>query len=139
MHRPVRTIGLFRGWRWPAIRTNGKRALSLHVGGRAAEATRAVTDTFFATTAKGLEALLADELRTLGATDVEPRRAGVAVHGPLEVGYRACLWSRVASRVLLPLASFTAETPAALYEGVRTIRWSEHLGPHNTIAVDCAV
>ena len=59
--------------------------------------------------------------------------------GPLEVGYRACLWSRVASRVLLPLASFAAATPAALYGGVRTIRWSEHVGRGRTIAVDCAV
>ena len=107
--------------------------------GSQAEVTGAVTHTFFATTAKGLEGLLADELRAMGAADVEPRRAGVAVHGPLEVGYRACLWSRVASRVLLPLASFAAETPAGLYAGVRTIRWSEHVGPSNTIAVDCAV
>lgn len=95
--------------------------------------------TFFATTAKGLEALLADELRALGATDVAPQRAGVGFRGPLEMGYRACLWSRVASRVLLPLASFPADTPAALYAGVRTIRWSEHVSPRDTIAVDCAV
>jgi 23S rRNA (guanine2445-N2)-methyltransferase / 23S rRNA (guanine2069-N7)-methyltransferase len=94
---------------------------------------------FFATTAKGMEALLADELRALGAADVVPQRAGVGFGGTLEMGYRACLWSRVASRVLLPLVSFPAETPAALYAGVRTIRWSEHVSPRTTIAVDCAV
>ena len=99
----------------------------------------AVTHALFATTAKGLEALLADELGACGAIGVELRRAGVAFHGALEVGYRACLWSRVASRVLLPLASFPAETPAALYSGVRTIRWSEHIGRGRTMAVDCAV
>ena len=52
---------------------------------------------------------------------VEERRAGVAFAGPLEVAYRACLWSRVASRILLPLATFDAPTPEALYAGVRTI------------------
>ena len=99
----------------------------------------AVTHAFFATTAKGLEAVLAGELRAFAVTGVEPQRAGVAFRGPLESGYRACLWSRVASRVLLPLASFPAETPAALYAGVRTVRWSEHIGRGRTIAVDCAV
>jgi 23S rRNA (guanine2445-N2)-methyltransferase / 23S rRNA (guanine2069-N7)-methyltransferase len=105
----------------------------------ATEATMAVTHAFFATTAKGLEAVLAGELRAFAVTDVELQRAGVAFRGPLESGYRACLWSRVASRVLLPLASFPAETPAALYAGVRTIRWSEHIGRGRTLAVDCAV
>jgi 23S rRNA (guanine2445-N2)-methyltransferase / 23S rRNA (guanine2069-N7)-methyltransferase len=99
----------------------------------------AVTHAFFATTAKGLEAVLAGELRAFAVTGVELQRAGVAFRGPLESGYRACLWSRVASRVLLPLASFPAETPAALYAGVRTIRWSEHIGRGRTLAVDCAV
>ncbi len=98
-----------------------------------------IMHTFFATTAKGMEALVADELDTFGASGVQARRAGVAFQGSLEVAYRACLWSRVASRVLLPLASFPAETPAALYSGVRTIHWSDHIGRGRTIAVDCAV
>lgn len=91
---------------------------------------------FFATTAKGLEAVLAAELRDLGARGVEEGRAGVSFRGSLETAYRACLWSRVASRVLLPLASFRAPTPPALYEGVRGIRWREHLGAKQTLAVD---
>jgi 23S rRNA (guanine2445-N2)-methyltransferase / 23S rRNA (guanine2069-N7)-methyltransferase len=99
----------------------------------------AIEHAFFATAAKGLEAVLAGELRGLGAAAVDVQRAGVAFRGPLEAGYRACLWSRVASRVLLPLASFPAETPAALYSGVRTIRWSDHIGRGRTMAVDCAV
>ena len=99
----------------------------------------AATHAFFATTAKGLEGLLADEVAALGATGVRAQRAGVEFGGSLEIGYRACLWSRIASRVLLPLASFAAETPSALYAGVRTIRWSEHIDRDRTIAVDCAV
>ncbi|MDX2169195.1 MAG: THUMP domain-containing protein [Deltaproteobacteria bacterium] len=91
---------------------------------------------FFATCAKGLEPLVADELVSCGATWLEPTRAGVAFEGELEVAYRAVLWSRVASRVLLPLASFAAATPAALYDGVAAIDWTAHVAPKRTIAVD---
>jgi 23S rRNA (guanine2445-N2)-methyltransferase / 23S rRNA (guanine2069-N7)-methyltransferase len=93
---------------------------------------------FFATCAKALEPLVADELRALSASDVVVERAGVGFEGNLEVAYRACLWSRVASRVLLPLASFAAPDEDALYAGVRAIRWREHLSPRGTIAVDFA-
>jgi 23S rRNA (guanine2445-N2)-methyltransferase / 23S rRNA (guanine2069-N7)-methyltransferase len=93
---------------------------------------------FFATTAKGLEELLAGELRDLGAENVAIVRAGVFFAGPLEVAYRACLWSRVANRILLPVASFHAETPEALYTGVRSVRWADHVSPRGTLAVDCA-
>src|SRR5690606_9003173 len=48
----------------------------------------------------------------------------------------ACLWSRTANRVLLPLARFPAATPEALYAGVHTIDWGEHLSPDATLAVD---
>ena len=90
----------------------------------------------FATCAKALEPLVAGELTALGAEEVAETRAGVSFAGPLELGYRACMWSRVASRILLPLATFEAADQAALYDGVRTIRWTEHFGPDQTIAVD---
>lgn len=93
----------------------------------------------FATCALGLEAVLAGELAELGAADVEVRRAGVGFDASLEVAYRACLWSRVANRILLPLATFAAPTPEALYAGVRDIRWAAHVGRGRTLAVDAAV
>jgi 23S rRNA (guanine2445-N2)-methyltransferase / 23S rRNA (guanine2069-N7)-methyltransferase len=94
---------------------------------------------FFATTAKAMEPLLAAELQELGATQVEERRAGVAWRGPLAIAYAAVLWSRIANRVLVPLASFAAPNPEALYAGVRAIKWADHLGPGRTLAVDCSV
>jgi len=90
----------------------------------------------FATCPKGLELLLADELRALGATAVHETRAGAEFSGTLETAYRACLWSRLASRVLLPLAEFDAHTPDELYQGVQGLRWDEHLAPEGTLAVD---
>ncbi len=94
---------------------------------------------FFATAPKGIEPLLADELRALGAFEVVEARAGVAFSGPLEIAYRACLWSRLASRVLLPLATFPAKSPEELYAGVRSLDWGEHLSAESTLAVDASV
>jgi 23S rRNA (guanine2445-N2)-methyltransferase / 23S rRNA (guanine2069-N7)-methyltransferase len=91
----------------------------------------------FATSPHQLEPVLADELRALGAEQVEPVRAGVRFRGTLELAYRACLWSRSASRVLLPLASFPVRQVDDLYQGVAALPWLDHLGPDSTLAVDC--
>ncbi len=90
---------------------------------------------FFATCARGLEALTASELAEFGATAIAPTRAGVAFEGSLEVGYRACLWSRVASRILLGLGDFPAPDQDALYAGIHAIDWREHLRADSTLAV----
>lgn len=91
---------------------------------------------YFATCPKGLEYLLRDELVAIGASDVREALAGVHFSGTLETAYRACLWSRLASRILLPLAEFDAGDDDALYRGVQNIDWSEHLAAHGTFAVD---
>lgn len=93
---------------------------------------------FFATAPKGMESLLAEELRGLGAASVKETRAGAAFEGDLATAYRACLWSRLANRILLPLAKFNAPTPEALYAGVRTIHWDEHLDVNGSLAIDFA-
>lgn len=92
--------------------------------------------TLFATCPKGLEYLLRDELRALGAEDAREALAGVHFSGTLELAYRACLWSRLASRVLLHLAEFEAADADALYAGVQSVDWSEHLAVNGTFAVD---
>ncbi len=91
---------------------------------------------YFATCPKGMEYLLRDELIALGADDVRETLAGAHFSGSLETAYRACLWSRLASRILLPLAEFAAVDDDALYAGVQTIDWSQHLAVHATLAVD---
>jgi 23S rRNA (guanine2445-N2)-methyltransferase / 23S rRNA (guanine2069-N7)-methyltransferase len=92
---------------------------------------------FIATVAKGLEPILMDELASLGAVSLSPRKSAVAFEGTLETAYLACLWSRVASRILLPLSSFPSSSPKELYEGVQAIKWNEHLSPTGSLAVDC--
>lgn len=91
---------------------------------------------YFATCPKGMEYLLRDELIAQGASAVREALAGVHFEGSLETAYRACLWSRLASRVLLPLAEFDAADGDALYAGVQAIDWSAHLAAHATLAVD---
>ncbi len=91
---------------------------------------------YFAPCAKGLEYLLVEELQHLGAQEVHEALAGVHFSGPIEIGYRACLWSRLASRILLRLAQFEAADEEALYTGVQSIDWNDHLGENGTLAVD---
>lgn len=91
---------------------------------------------FLATTALGMEALLGQELERLGGQSVQAQKAAVFFRGPLEVGYRACMGSRIANRILLPLATFPAANPDQLYGGVRKIHWSDHLPGDGTLAVD---
>ncbi|HZL93682.1 MAG TPA: hypothetical protein VFB99_08560, partial [Vicinamibacterales bacterium] len=79
---------------------------------------------------------LAAELRSFGATDVRERALGVEFSGPLAVAYRACLESRVASRVFLVVADFDAPNDAAFYEAVRGIDWLAHIDPSRTLACD---
>ncbi len=93
---------------------------------------------FFATASRGAERSLAEELGEIGAGAIEERRAGVAFGERLEDAYRACLWSRIASRVLLPLTRFEADGADDLYEAVHAVAWTDHVGPERTIAVDVA-
>lgn len=90
---------------------------------------------FFATAAKGTEAALADELDELGLRSVRAARGGVHFRGPWEDGWCACLLSRIALRVLHPLAAFDAPDAASLYEGVRSADWSPYLDARRTLAV----
>jgi len=94
------------------------------------------SDTLHATCASGLQGILRDELVSLGLTSVDARGAGASFGGGLEAGYRACLHSRVANRILLPLHKGVAATPEDLYALVREIDWSAHLDVQGTLAVD---
>ncbi|MDX1654534.1 MAG: THUMP domain-containing protein, partial [Candidatus Competibacteraceae bacterium] len=93
---------------------------------------------FFATAPRGVEPLLAGELTRLELNGVEPGRGGVAFSGGMEAGYRACLWSRTAVRVLLPLGHFPIPDAEALYQGTTALPWEEHLSADGTLAVDFA-
>jgi 23S rRNA (guanine2445-N2)-methyltransferase / 23S rRNA (guanine2069-N7)-methyltransferase len=94
---------------------------------------------YFATTAKGMELILADELEQIGALQVKPAAGGVYFEGELEMALRVCLWSRLANRVLVPLARYAAQTPEQLYAGALKIDWSKHFDVSNTFAIDASI
>ena len=94
---------------------------------------------FFVSCAKGLEYLLADELQALGAARATATVAGVNAEGTLADAQRAVLWSRLASRVLWPLAAFDCADEQALYAGAAALPWHEHLREGDTVAVDAHV
>lgn len=91
---------------------------------------------FFAPCPRGVEPLLAEELRRLKLRGVRPQRGGVMFSGSTRDGYRACLWSRLASRVLLSLGDLDPTSADTLYEGVRALPWEDHLRAGGTLAVD---
>ncbi len=94
---------------------------------------------FFVACAKGLEYLLVDELLAMGATRATAATAGANVEGVDAIAYRAAMFSRLASRVLWPLAEFDCENEADLYQGVHELDWSAHVAPEGTLAVDAHV
>lgn len=97
------------------------------------------TQSFFVTCSKGFEDLLETELNELGITQTQSSHSGVAFEGSLEQAYRVCLWSRLASRVLLKLSSFAAASEEALYKGVQGINWSQHIRLEGSLAVNCTL
>jgi 23S rRNA (guanine2445-N2)-methyltransferase / 23S rRNA (guanine2069-N7)-methyltransferase len=93
---------------------------------------------WIATAPVGAASVLAEELAQFGADDIRERSHDVKFQGTLEVGYRACLWSRTATRVLLSLGSIDAGSSKSVYEAVKRIDWREHFAPGATLACDCS-
>lgn len=84
----------------------------------------------------GFEELLAEELESIGATDIELLTRAVRYRGDTELLYRSNLVLRTAIKILKPIATFTVHDDKQLYEKVRSIDWSEYLMPIDTFAID---
>ncbi|MFG6667937.1 bifunctional 23S rRNA (guanine(2069)-N(7))-methyltransferase RlmK/23S rRNA (guanine(2445)-N(2))-methyltransferase RlmL [Halomonas sp. HNIBRBA4712] len=92
---------------------------------------------FLATCPKGIESLLIEELAALGATPGKATVAGVYFSADLESAYRACLWSRLANRVVLILKRATmVESAAELHQAALGVDWPAHIAANRTLAVD---
>jgi putative N6-adenine-specific DNA methylase len=90
---------------------------------------------YFATAAKGTEPALRDELRELRLRGVRADRGGVHFEGTMGDAARACMWSRIAVRVLLEVGRFDARDGEALYDGVRAIEFHQWMTAATTLAV----
>lgn len=90
---------------------------------------------FFATSPKGISELLRDELMSFGAESVKVQPSGATFEGNLEVGYRACLWSRLANRIFYTVLDEELDDQDALIEAVSQINWLDHLDASSTFSV----
>lgn len=97
-----------------------------------------MNDTFemVAKTFQGLEGVLAEELRGLGAGDVRPGRRMVAFTGDLEMLYRANFRCRTALRILKPFYKFSARDADELYDKAKAFDWNRLLSLSKTFSID---
>ncbi|HGY3147644.1 TPA: bifunctional 23S rRNA (guanine(2069)-N(7))-methyltransferase RlmK/23S rRNA (guanine(2445)-N(2))-methyltransferase RlmL [Morganella morganii] len=90
---------------------------------------------YFASTARGLEELLKNELATLGAEDLSITQGGVHFRAQPRTMYTCLMWSRLASRILLPLNEFNVYSDMDLYLAVQSIDWPSVFSADKTFAV----
>lgn len=95
--------------------------------------------TYTATCSAGLENLVKDEIENFGGQDISSSPGAVSWTGRLETAYRACLWSRFSSRILLEIGDFPAPDTDTLYDNVKDIDWEIHFKPTTSFAVYCTL
>ena len=92
-------------------------------------------NSLFASTARGLEELLKNELEAMGAQECHIVQGGVHYQGDDRLMYQSLMWSRLASRILLPLTECGVYSDLDLYLGVQAIDWPAMFGSDKTFAV----
>ncbi len=93
---------------------------------------------FFAACAANQADLVAEEARKAGSEDVRQTSSGVEFDGSWEIGMRFCLYSRVASRLLMALyIDEDTESDEELYESTLALPWEEWIDPDRTMKVSC--
>ncbi len=88
-----------------------------------------------ASTLFGLENVLAEELKALGAEGIEVQNRAVKFLSDNELLYKANIQLRTALRVLKPIARFKARDQYALYKNIKRIKWEEFLNLHHTFLI----
>lgn len=89
-------------------------------------------NSLFASTARGLEELLKTELEKLGAVGCQVVQGGVHFQGDTRLIYQSLMWSRLASRIILPMGECKVYSDLDLYLGVQAINWTEIFNPGAT-------
>ena len=92
--------------------------------------------TFYAICPLGLEALLVDELKECGAKELKADKGGIHFQGSMACAMRACLTSRIASRILMRLGVSDYYDEEDIYNFACRTKWEEYFGPSQTIRVD---
>ena len=93
-----------------------------------------IAKTFF-----GFEEILAKELQTLGAQNVEQGVRMVSFMGDKGFMYKANLSLRTALKILKPIYFFKANNEQALYKGILGVNWSKYINANQTFVIDTTV
>lgn len=83
----------------------------------------------------GIEGILADELKRMGAKDVLAENGRVSFSGTLETLAAANLQLRTAERVLIEVGSFEAQTFTELFDGIAALPWARFLNEKDAFPV----
>ena len=83
----------------------------------------------------GIEGILGDELRRMGAADVRPENGRVLFRGGVEMMARANIGSRYAERIQLLLGRFTARSFEELFQGAKALPWERFIGKQDAFPV----
>ena len=92
-----------------------------------------------AKTLKGLENVLADELVSIGANNVQIQRRAVSFTGDKRLMYKANLWLRTALRIIRPIAVFEAANTDELYAQIKSIDWEKYIAKDGYFTIDATV
>jgi putative N6-adenine-specific DNA methylase len=92
-----------------------------------------------AKTSAGLENVLADELKELGAQNIEIMTRAVGFEADKKLMYKANYCLRTALQVLMHVKSFRAANEQELYMQIYKINWTEYLEVDKTFAIDAVV
>lgn len=86
-----------------------------------------------------LEDVLAEELISLGANNVEIGTRMVSFTGDKAMMYKANVHCRTALRILKPFYTFKAESADEVYEAVKSLNWDDYLSLETTFSIDAVV
>ena len=84
----------------------------------------------------GVEGILGDELRRMGAQDVCPENGRVLFRGGLEMMARANIGSRYAERIQVVMGRFKAYSFEDLFQGARKAEWERFIGKMDAFPVN---
>lgn len=91
---------------------------------------------YLAKTLQGLEGVLAEELKGIGAKDIEIQRRAVSFKGDKKCLYKANFLTRTALRILKPVAVFQVKTPDDVYSAIKKLKLEEFISADKTFSID---
>jgi putative N6-adenine-specific DNA methylase len=87
----------------------------------------------------GLEDILINELRELGAENIEKHNRAIGFSGNLSFMYKANLCLRTALRILVPIRTFEVKSEQDLYDNIKAMKWEDCMEVDDTLAINCSL